>query len=353
MVTPLASHSALVRRAQLGLGVGELGAVVDAVGLVGVVGHHAHDPVAGLGQHLHDVGEVVLALGVVGLHHAQRRRQQAAAEAEDARVDLVDLELVGGGVAVLDDAGDAVVLAHAHDAAVAGGVVEPGGEDGARGAGVAVLGHQLGDRAGPAAAACRRGARARRMSSSRSSSGRPVRPTARASPVPRCTCCSTNSRRSPALSSVSFLVTRSAPWPTTTTARSISGAGSASSTYSTIARPQSRCSGFGRADRIREPSPAASTTADRFRPVMPTGLPRQPPTHARLARVCARVTGTGRSRRRPRRRRRRRRPRRRSGRRCRRRSRVSIVDDLAVVELDADRRDAVGRRGRTRRSGRR
>ena len=51
------------------------------------------------------------------------------------------------------------------------------------------------------------------MSSSRSSSGRPVRPTARASPVPRCTACSTNSRRRPALSSVSFLVTRSAPWP--------------------------------------------------------------------------------------------------------------------------------------------
>ena len=144
-------------RAQLGLGVGELGPVVDAVGLVGVGGDHAHDAVAGVGQHLHDVGEVVLALGVVGLHHAQRRRQQAAPEAEDAGVDLVDLELVGGGVAVLDDAGDALVLAHAHDAAVAGGVVEPGGEDRARGAGAAVLGHQLGDRAGPAAAACRPG----------------------------------------------------------------------------------------------------------------------------------------------------------------------------------------------------
>ena len=103
----------------------------------------------GLGQHLHDVGEVVLALRVVGADHAQRGRQEAPAEAEDPGVDLVDVELFGGGVAVLDDAGDVVVLADAHDAAVAGGVLEPGGEDRAGGAGVAVLGHQLGDRAGP------------------------------------------------------------------------------------------------------------------------------------------------------------------------------------------------------------
>ena len=52
--------------AQLGLGVGELGPVVDAVRLVGVVGHDADDPVPGLGQHLDDVGQVELALGVVG-----------------------------------------------------------------------------------------------------------------------------------------------------------------------------------------------------------------------------------------------------------------------------------------------
>ena len=81
---------------------------------------------------------------------------------------------------------------------------------------------------------------------------------------------------------MSFLVTRSAPWPTTTTARSISAAGRASSTYSTIARPQSRCSGFGRADRIREPSPAASTTADRFRPLTPKVYRFQPPTQRAL-----------------------------------------------------------------------
>ena len=33
-------------------------------------------------------------------------------------------------------------------------------------------------------------------------------------------------------------------------------------TWSTIARPQIRCSGLGRAERIRVPSPAARTIAD-------------------------------------------------------------------------------------------
>ena len=33
-------------------------------------------------------------------------------------------------------------------------------------------------------------------------------------------------------------------------------------TCMTIGRPQIRCSGFGRAERIREPSPAASTIAE-------------------------------------------------------------------------------------------
>ena len=59
-------------------------------------------------------------------------------------VDLVDLELVGRGVGLLDDAGDPVVVADPDDAAVAGGVVDAGGEDRAGGAGVAVLGHEGG-----------------------------------------------------------------------------------------------------------------------------------------------------------------------------------------------------------------
>ena len=56
------------------------------------------------------VGEVVLALRVLGAQPPQRGREQVAAEAVDRRVDLVDLELLGVGVGVLDDAGDPIVL---------------------------------------------------------------------------------------------------------------------------------------------------------------------------------------------------------------------------------------------------
>ena len=44
--------------------------------------------------------------------------------------------------------------------------------------------------------------------------------------------------------------------------RSTCSSASASITCSTIGRPQRRCSGLGRADIIRVPSPAASTTAE-------------------------------------------------------------------------------------------
>ena len=51
------------------------------------------------------VGEVVLALGVVGGELAQRRPEQVAAERIDRGADLANVEFVGGGVAVFDDAG--------------------------------------------------------------------------------------------------------------------------------------------------------------------------------------------------------------------------------------------------------
>ena len=57
-------------------------------------------------------------------------------------------QLGGVGVAVLDDAAHPAVLV-AHDPAVAGGVVEPGGEQGAGRPGQAVLADERGDRLGP------------------------------------------------------------------------------------------------------------------------------------------------------------------------------------------------------------
>ena len=102
--------------------------------------------------------------------------------------------------------------------------------------------------------------------SSSSSSGRPVSPTASASPVPVRVSCSTNS-----ISMVGgacctrVLVTHSARWPTTTTTRRTSTSAMASSTCRIIGRPHRRCRGLGRSDRIRVPSPAARTTAERRR----------------------------------------------------------------------------------------
>ncbi len=72
------------------------------------------------------VGQVDLALGVVGRDPAQGVDHRAAGEGVDAGVDLLDRELLVGGVAGglgLDHALHAAV-AVANDAAVAGGVVE-------------------------------------------------------------------------------------------------------------------------------------------------------------------------------------------------------------------------------------
>ena len=81
--------------------------------------------------------------------------------------------------------------------------------------------------------------------------------------MPRCTTCSTKlMRNADEPSSCTFFVTASAPWPTTTTVRLMSQPPSAASTCSSIGRPQSRWSGFGRVERMRVPSPAASTMAD-------------------------------------------------------------------------------------------
>ncbi len=67
-----------------------------------------------------------------------------------------------------------------------------------------------------------------------------------ASPVPRCSTCSTNSMAMPGgACSIRVLVTHSARWPTTTTTRVTDSSASASSTWRTMGRPHSRWRGFG------------------------------------------------------------------------------------------------------------
>ena len=83
---------------------GELATIVDAERLGRIAHRHGLDPGAGLRHQADDVGEVQLALVVVGLDLAERRPQPARVEAVHAGVDLVDPLLVVGGVALLDDA---------------------------------------------------------------------------------------------------------------------------------------------------------------------------------------------------------------------------------------------------------
>ena len=110
-----AAAHVLLEDAALGdlLGVGEVDAVVDAVREVGVADGVRRDRPAGVAHGGQHVGQVELALGVVGVERRQRGDQRAAVERVDAGVDLADLELLGGRVA------GRLGLGHAQDRAVA------------------------------------------------------------------------------------------------------------------------------------------------------------------------------------------------------------------------------------------
>ena len=77
-----------------------------------------------------DVGEVELALGVLGLQRGDARGEHVGLEHVDAGVDLAEVEFLRGRVLLLDDSGDMVTLAN--DAPVAGRVGHDRGEDGDR-----------------------------------------------------------------------------------------------------------------------------------------------------------------------------------------------------------------------------
>ena len=106
MVTPSRIQPRVDAAAQHGLGGGELGAVVHPERLGRVGRRRADDEMPGGAQHPDDVGQVVLALPVLGLEAAQRGREQPPAEAVDRRVDLGDGELGLVAVGLLDDAVD-------------------------------------------------------------------------------------------------------------------------------------------------------------------------------------------------------------------------------------------------------
>ena len=123
---------------QHGLALGQLQAVVDAVDLVRV----GHLQVHRRAQHRHGVGEVELALVVVGGEQGQHRRQLRPVEAVDAGIGEGVAALLLTAVAVLHDAAHTPLVV-GEDPAVAAGIGQPGREQGHGGAAAAVLGQQL------------------------------------------------------------------------------------------------------------------------------------------------------------------------------------------------------------------
>jgi len=78
---------------------GELQTVVDAVDLISIGHLHMH----GWTEHRHGVGEIQLALVVIGAQLRQHGRQLAPVEAIDARIGEVVGTLDFAAVAVLHD----------------------------------------------------------------------------------------------------------------------------------------------------------------------------------------------------------------------------------------------------------
>ena len=223
--------------AGLGLDRGEVDPVVDPHRHREVVGEMGGDRVAGLAQGREDVGQVVLALGVVVGEAGQGGGQRRRVEGVGAGVDLADRQLRGVGVAGgfgLDHALD-LARGGADDAAVGGGVVELDRQHRRRRRRGGVGLEQAGDRRRPRAAARRRRGRARsrpprsapgrRGSRRRCRRARAARPSRRPRGGPR---------RGPC------------PGETIAATRPAPASRAARIGQATIARPQTGCSIFGR-----------------------------------------------------------------------------------------------------------
>lgn len=247
-------------------GLGELHTVVDTGDLTMITGYGGPDPVPGLAQDPEDVGEVLLALAVVGPDLPERVGEQLAVEREHPGVDLTDRALRLGRVLVLHDGRHGPGGAVTDDPAVPGGVRHLGGQHGHGVAVGGVRGGELPER-GPGE---QRGVTADDDDGPVDDSPSSSSPIRTACPVPFCS--AWTAVRTPGSTSARCAVTFSRACPTTTTRFSGSNARAAASTWPTSERPQMLCRTFGVADFIRVPSPAASTTTAAGRVAL-TGMP--------------------------------------------------------------------------------
>jgi hypothetical protein len=121
-------RGAVLARAQDGGDLREVDARVHAAQLGRVLEAQRRHASFALAVHRDEIGEVVLALGVVRRQLVQRREQRLERERVDAAVDFPDAALVAGGVPLLDDA---LHLAGrvAHNAAVPVRLVDDRGQN--------------------------------------------------------------------------------------------------------------------------------------------------------------------------------------------------------------------------------
>ena len=131
---PVLAQALLQQRFALG----QLQPVVDAVGFAGIGHLQVHRRL----QHRHGVGEVKLALVVVGAELGQHLRQFLPVEAVDAGVGEADAALLLAAVAVFHDCAHVAGFIGNH-AAVTRGIGQPCGEQGHRGTAGPVPGEQL------------------------------------------------------------------------------------------------------------------------------------------------------------------------------------------------------------------
>lgn len=121
--------------------VGQLRAVVDTDDEPRIGQRDDVDPTTAGGDEGRDVGDVLLALGVLGGQRGQDGTEVGDVERVDAGVRLGDLQLLRGGVLVFDDPGERSVGV-AHDAPEPGRVGSDGADERGAVSAVAVRGHE-------------------------------------------------------------------------------------------------------------------------------------------------------------------------------------------------------------------
>jgi hypothetical protein len=123
-----AGHHELARafQAVAGLHFRELDAVVDPEHFGGARRNHGLDAVPRFHREAHDVGEVILALGILRAEAEEPSAQASGGRGHQSGVGFLDLQLVGARVLVLDD-GPYEAHRVAHDATVARRLIEPHG----------------------------------------------------------------------------------------------------------------------------------------------------------------------------------------------------------------------------------